>query len=68
MSAIPSQNKEGVKEKALIKVIVLGCANVGKTSIMERYDSSLHEKLHTEYLDLRLMYLHADLQREDFLD
>jgi Ras-related protein Rab-7A len=25
------------KEKALIKVIVLGCANVGKTSIMERF-------------------------------
>jgi GTPase SAR1 family protein len=25
------------KEKAMIKVIVLGCANVGKTSIMERY-------------------------------
>jgi GTPase SAR1 family protein len=24
------------KEKALIKIIVLGCANVGKTSIMER--------------------------------
>jgi GTPase SAR1 family protein len=37
MSTSSSQAKEGVKEKALIKVIVLGCANVGKTSIMERY-------------------------------
>lgn len=25
------------KEKVLIKIIVLGCANVGKTSIMERF-------------------------------
>lgn len=24
------------KEKALVKIIVLGCSNVGKTSIMER--------------------------------
>ncbi len=27
-----------MKDKALVKIIVLGCANVGKTSIMERFD------------------------------
>lgn len=31
----------GIREKALIKIIVLGTSNVGKTSIMERYPSSL---------------------------
>lgn len=30
-------NKKVEKEKALIKIIVLGCSNVGKTSLMERF-------------------------------
>mmetsp|Transcript_93907 Transcript_93907/g.184130 ORF Transcript_93907/g.184130 Transcript_93907/m.184130 type:complete len:234 (-) Transcript_93907:88-789(-) len=32
-----SNDKAIVKERVLLKVIVLGCANVGKTSIMERF-------------------------------
>lgn len=32
----PVTGKPIIKEKAMIKIIVLGCANVGKTSIMER--------------------------------
>eukprot|EP01039_Chlorochromonas_danica_P010270 gene10269-11366_t len=32
-----SSSGGGACEKALIKIIVLGCSNVGKTSIMERF-------------------------------
>lgn len=35
-SGAPPKDNE-IREKALIKIIVLGCANVGKTSIMERF-------------------------------
>jgi GTPase SAR1 family protein len=42
MSAPPGKTlRPGLQDKALVKIIVLGCANVGKTSIMERLVSSL---------------------------
>jgi GTPase SAR1 family protein len=36
-SAIGAIGKKGEDERIVIKVIVLGCANVGKTSLMKRY-------------------------------
>lgn len=58
-----TNGKSEIKEKALIKIIVLGTANVGKTSIMERYDCGV-------WL-LRVVSFQTnviDLQRESFLE
>jgi GTPase SAR1 family protein len=39
MEVDSATGKPVMKEKIMIKIIVLGCANVGKTSIMERYNA-----------------------------
>lgn len=35
-TSLPRQKNNVNVEKAIVKIIVLGCSNVGKTSLMER--------------------------------
>lgn len=62
-----SGGKVAAKERTLLKIIVLGCANVGKTSIMERY-SRLQLTLRSFSAQLTSNILHSGSPQVNFLD